>query len=38
VSLRDLLTVDISEEDEAIGLSNAYVHYIPADGNIRLKT
>jgi hypothetical protein len=38
VSLRDLLAVDIDEKDEAIGLLNAYVHYIPADVDIRLKT
>ena len=38
VSLRDLLAVDITEKDEAIGLLNAYVHYIPADVDIRLKT
>ena len=38
VSLRDLLAVDINEKDEAIGLLNAYVHYIPADVDIRLKT
>jgi CBS domain-containing protein len=31
VSLRDLLAADIDEKTEAITLLNAYVHYIPAD-------
>jgi CBS domain-containing protein len=31
LSLRDLLAADIDEKDEAITLLNAYVHYIPAD-------
>jgi CBS domain-containing protein len=31
LSLRDLLSVEIDERDEAINLLNAYVHYIPAD-------
>jgi CBS domain-containing protein len=38
LSLRDLLAADIDEKDEAIGLLNAYVHYIPADLDVRLKT
>jgi len=38
VSLRDLLAADISEKDEAIGLLNAYVHYSPADLDVRLKS
>lgn len=38
VSLRDLLVADISEKDEAIGLLNAYVHYAPADLDVRPKT
>ena len=35
VSLRDLMRVDLDEKDEAITLLNAYVHYIPADQQIR---
>ena len=31
VSLRDLLAADCDEKAEAITLLNAYVHYIPAD-------
>lgn len=31
LSMRDLLTLEIDERDEAINLLNAYVHYIPAD-------
>jgi CBS domain-containing protein len=31
VSLRDLLTVELAERDDAINLLSAYVHYIPAD-------
>lgn len=36
LSLRDLMAVDVSEKDEAITLLNAYVHYIPAD--LQIKT
>jgi CBS domain-containing protein len=36
LSLRDLMAVDVSEKDEAITLLNAYVHYIPAD--LQMKT
>jgi CBS domain-containing protein len=36
LSLRDLMAVDVSEKDEAITLLNAYVHYIPAD--LQVKT
>jgi CBS domain-containing protein len=35
VSLRDLLRVDLDEKDEAITMLNAYVHYIPADQQVR---
>jgi CBS domain-containing protein len=38
VSLRDLLAADIDEKAEAITLLNAYVHYIPADVESRLKS
>ena len=38
VSFRDLLAVDIDEKAEAITLLNAYVHYIPADVESKLKT
>lgn len=38
VSLRDLLAADIDEKAEAITLLNAYVHYIPADMESKLKT
>jgi CBS domain-containing protein len=38
LSLRDLLAADIDEKEEAIGLLNAYVHYIPVDLGVRLKT
>jgi CBS domain-containing protein len=31
LSLRDLMSVDLDEKNEAITLLNAYVHYIPAD-------
>ena len=35
VSLRDLLRVDLDEKDEAITMLNAYLHYIPADQQVR---
>ena len=35
VSLRDLMRLDLDEKDEAITLLNAYVHYIPADQQVR---
>jgi CBS domain-containing protein len=35
LSLRDLLTVDLDEKNEAITLLNAYVHYIPADMHVK---
>ena len=35
VSLRDLLRVDVDEKDEAITMLNAYLHYIPADQQVR---
>ena len=38
VSLRDLLAADIDEKTEAITLLNAYVHYIPADVESKLKS
>jgi CBS domain-containing protein len=38
LSLRDLLAADIDEKDEAITLLNAYVHYIPADLDAKLRT
>ncbi|OFW26189.1 MAG: hypothetical protein A3H97_15425 [Acidobacteria bacterium RIFCSPLOWO2_02_FULL_65_29] len=38
VSLRDLLAADIDEKSEAITLLNAYVHYIPADVESKLKS
>jgi CBS domain-containing protein len=38
LSLRDLLAADIDEKQEAITLLNAYVHYIPADVESKLKT
>src|SRR5262245_24913126 len=38
LSLRDLLAADIDEKQEAITLLNAYVHYIPADVEAKLKT
>ena len=38
VSLRDLLAADCEEKAEAITLLNAYVHYIPADLQSKLKT
>jgi signal-transduction protein with cAMP-binding, CBS, and nucleotidyltransferase domain len=38
VSLRDLLAADCDEKQEAITLLNAYVHYIPADIEAKLKT
>lgn len=38
VSLRDLLAADLDEKEEAITLLNAYVHYIPADLQTKLKT
>lgn len=37
VSLRDLLAADCDEKAEAITLLNAYVHYIPADVEAKLK-
>jgi CBS domain-containing protein len=38
LSLRDLLAADCEEKAEAITLLNAYVHYIPADLQSKLKT
>jgi CBS domain-containing protein len=38
LSLRDLLAADIDEKEEAITLLNAYVHYIPADVESKLRT
>lgn len=38
VSLRDLMAADLDEKDEAITLLNAYVHYIPADLNTKVKS
>lgn len=38
LSLRDLLAVDLDEKDEAIALLNAYVHYIPADFQVKPQT
>src|SRR5262245_48456407 len=38
LSFRDLLAADIDEKDEAITLLNAYVHYIPADVESKLRT
>lgn len=38
VSLRDVLVADIDEKAEAITLLNAYVHYIPADVESKLRT
>jgi CBS domain-containing protein len=38
LSLRDLLAADIDEKQEAITLLNAYVHYIPADVESKLRT
>ncbi len=38
LSLRDLLAADIDDKAEAITLLNAYVHYIPADLQSKLKT
>lgn len=38
VSLRDVLAADIDEKAEAITLLNAYVHYIPADIESKLRT
>jgi CBS domain-containing protein len=35
LSLRDLMTVDLDEKNEAITLLNAYVHYIPADMHVK---
>ena len=35
VSLRDLMSVDLDEKNEAITLLNAYVHYIPADMHVK---
>jgi CBS domain-containing protein len=37
LSLRDILSVELAEKDEAITLLNAYIHYIPVDQQ-RLKT
>jgi CBS domain-containing protein len=36
LSLRDLLAVDLDEKDEAIAMLNAYVHYLPADGQAKV--
>ena len=38
LSLRDLLAADNDEKAEAITLLNAYVHYIPADLQSKLRT
>jgi CBS domain-containing protein len=38
LSLRDLLAADCDEKAEAITLLNAYVHYIPADLQAKLRT
>ncbi len=38
VSLRDVLAADIDEKADAITLLNAYVHYIPADMESKLRT
>jgi len=38
VSLRDLMDVDLDEKTEAITLLNAYVHYIPADLQSKVRT
>ena len=38
VSLRDVLVADIDEKAEAITLLNAYVHYIPADVESKLRS
>lgn len=38
LSLRDLMTVDLDEKDEAITLLNAYVHYIPASIHEKAQT
>jgi CBS domain-containing protein len=38
VSLRDLMDVDLDEKAEAITLLNAYVHYIPADLQTKVRT
>jgi CBS domain-containing protein len=38
LSFRDLLKADIDEKAEAITLLNAYVHYIPADVEAKLRT
>jgi CBS domain-containing protein len=38
VSLRDLLAADIDEKAEAITLLNAYVHYIPADMRVGVRS
>ena len=35
LSQRDLLRVDLDEKDEAITMLNAYLHYIPADQQVR---
>jgi CBS domain-containing protein len=35
LSQRDLLRVDADEKDEAITMLNAYLHYIPADQQVR---
>jgi CBS domain-containing protein len=35
LSQRDLLRVDVDEKDEAITMLNAYLHYIPADQQVR---
>ncbi len=38
VSLRDLMAADLDDKTEAITLLNAYVHYIPADLNTKVKS
>ena len=35
VSLRDLLAADVDEKAEELTLLNAYVHYIPANMQVR---
>ena len=38
ISLRDLMAADLDDKDEAISLLNAYVHYIPADLQSKVRT
>lgn len=38
LSVRDLLAADIDDKQEAITLLNAYVHYIPADLQAKVRT